>query len=86
MSSCLEVKRVYDVCRYIFSGEGEYVLDMYHIFSQNSLILNYRWKNVIRLEGVDYASDKGLSWQGLGKNVRHVEVRRYMMYLDVSFL
>jgi hypothetical protein len=24
--SCLEVKRVYDVCQYIFSGEGEYAL------------------------------------------------------------
>jgi hypothetical protein len=32
--SCLEVKRVYDVCQYIFSGEGEYALDIHHIFSQ----------------------------------------------------
>jgi hypothetical protein len=34
VSSCLEVKRVYDVCQYIFSDEGEYVLDMHYIFSQ----------------------------------------------------
>jgi hypothetical protein len=27
-----EVKRVYDVYQYIFSGEGEYVLDIYTIF------------------------------------------------------
>jgi hypothetical protein len=29
-------RRVYDVYQYIFSGEGEYVLDMHHIFSQQS--------------------------------------------------
>ena len=29
------VKRVYDVYQYIFSGEGEYVLDMDHIFSHH---------------------------------------------------
>ena len=40
----------------------------------------------IRLEGVGYTSNKGLSWQNLGEDVRHVETRRYMMYLDVSFL
>jgi hypothetical protein len=28
------VKRVYDVYQYIFSGEGEHVVDMHHIFSQ----------------------------------------------------
>jgi hypothetical protein len=28
------VKRVYDVYQYIFSGEGEYVLDVHHIFSK----------------------------------------------------
>ena len=33
-------------------------------------------KNVIRLEGVAYTSNKGLSWQGLGEDVNHVEVRR----------
>jgi hypothetical protein len=27
-----EVKRVYDVCQYMFSGEGEYVSDMHYIF------------------------------------------------------
>ncbi len=31
-----EVKRVYDVHQYIFSGEGEYALNMHHIFSQHS--------------------------------------------------
>ena len=31
-----KVKRVYDVCQYIFSGEGEYVLGMHYIFSQHS--------------------------------------------------
>ena len=35
VSSYSEVKRVYDVCQYIFSGEGEYVLDMHYIFSQH---------------------------------------------------
>jgi hypothetical protein len=33
-----EVKRVYDVCQYIFSGEGEYALDMHYIFSQHILV------------------------------------------------
>ena len=27
---------LYDVCQYTFSGEGEYALDMHHIFSQYS--------------------------------------------------
>ncbi len=35
--SYLEVKRVYDVCQYIFSGEGEYALDMHYIFFQQDL-------------------------------------------------
>ena len=34
MPSYSEVKRVYDVCQYIFSGEEEYALDMHYIFSQ----------------------------------------------------
>jgi hypothetical protein len=29
---------------------------------------------------------KGLSWQGLGEDVSHVEACRHMMYFDVSFL
>jgi hypothetical protein len=29
-----DVQRVYDVYQYIFSREGEYVLDVYHIFFQ----------------------------------------------------
>ncbi len=49
-------------------------------------MLSYGRKNVIRLEGVGYTSNKGLPWQGLGEDVSHVEARRYMMYLDVSFL
>ncbi len=48
--------------------------------------LRYRWKNVIRLEGVGHASNEGLSWQDLGEDVSHVEDRRYMVNLDVSFL
>jgi hypothetical protein len=55
-------------------------------FSQHSLILSYRRKNVIRIEGIGYTSNKGLSWQGLGEDVSHVEACRHMMYLDVSFL
>jgi hypothetical protein len=35
VTSYSEVKKVYDVYQYIFSGEGEYVLDIYHIFSQD---------------------------------------------------
>ena len=57
-----------------------------YILSALPLILNYRWKNVIRIEGIGYTSNKGLSWQGLGEDVNHVEACRYMMYLDVSFL
>ena len=57
-----------------------------YILSALPLILRYRWKNVIRLEGIGYASNKGLSWQGLGEDVSHVEARRYMVNLDVSFL
>ena len=30
------MKRVYGVYQYIFSGEGEYALDIHHIFSQHS--------------------------------------------------
>ena len=44
------------------------------------------WKNVIRLEGIDYVSNEGLSWEVLGEDVSHVESCRYMMNLDVSFL
>jgi hypothetical protein len=31
VTSYSEVKRVYGVYQYIFSGEGEYVLDMHHV-------------------------------------------------------
>ncbi len=31
-------------------------------------------------------SNKGLPRQNLGEDVSHVETRRYMIYLDVSFL
>ena len=34
VSSYSEVKRLYNVYQYIFSGEGEYASDMHHIFSQ----------------------------------------------------
>lgn len=57
-----------------------------YILSALPLILSYRRKNVIRIEGIGYTSNEGLSWQGLGEDVSHVEARRYMMYLDVSFL
>ena len=57
-----------------------------YILSALPLILSYRRKNVIRIEGIGYTSNEGLSWQGLGEDVNHVEARRYMMYLDVSFL
>ncbi len=52
------------MCHYIFSGEKEYVFNSRHtsyILSVLPLILNYRRKNVIRLEGVGYVSNKGLS-------------------------
>ncbi len=35
--TCHLVRRVYDVCQYIFSGEGEYTLDIHYIFSQQDL-------------------------------------------------
>ena len=57
-----------------------------YILSALPLILSYRRKNVIRIEGIDYTSNKGLSWQGLGEDVSHIEARRYMMNLDVSIL
>ena len=80
------MKRVYGVCHYIFSGRRVCVRHASYILSALPLILSYRWKNVIRFEGVGYASNKGLPCQGLGEDVSHVEVCRYMMYLDVSFL
>ena len=57
-----------------------------YILSVLPLILNYRWKNVIRIEGICYTSAKGLSWQGLGEDISHVEAYRHMMYFDVSSL
>ena len=51
-----------------------------YILSALPLVLSYRWKNVIRIEGIDYASNEVLSWQGLGEDVSHVEACRYMMY------
>ena len=57
-----------------------------YILSALPLILSYSWKNVIRFEGIGYASNEGLSWQGLCEDVSHVEACRHMMYLDVSFL
>ena len=57
-----------------------------YILSALPLILSYRRKNVIRIEGIGYTSNKGLSWQGLGEDVSHVEACRHMMYVDVSFL
>jgi hypothetical protein len=56
------------------------------ILSPLPLILSYRRKNVIRLEGIGYTSNNGLSWQGFDEDVSHVEACRCMMYLDVSFL
>jgi hypothetical protein len=38
VSSYSEVKRVYGVYQYIFSGEGEYALDIHHIFSQHNMV------------------------------------------------
>ena len=43
--SCLEVRRVYDVSQYIFSSEGEYVLDMHYIFSQQGMRQSKRTKS-----------------------------------------
>ena len=57
-----------------------------YILSALPLILSYRRKNVIRIEGIGYTSNKGLSWQGLGEDVRHVEACRHVRYFDVSFL
>ena len=57
-----------------------------YILSALPLILSYRRKNVIRIEGIGYTSNEGLSWQGLGEDVSHVEACRYMMYLDVALL
>ena len=57
-----------------------------YILSALPLILSYRRKNVIRIEGIGYTSNKGLSWQGLGEDVSHIETRRYMMNLNVSNL
>ena len=74
------------MCHYIFSGRRVCVRHASYILSALPLILSYRRKNVIRLEGVGYASNKGLSWQGLGQDVSHVEACRYMVYLDVTFL
>jgi len=70
----------YSLVKRVGVGHSSYIL------SALPLILSYQRKNVIRFEGVGYASNKGLSWQGLGEYVIHVEARRYMMYLDVSFL
>ena len=70
----------YSLVKRVCVGHASYIL------SALPLILSYRRKNVIRFEGVGYASNKGLSWQGLGEDVSHVEARQYMMYLDVSFL
>jgi len=39
-----------------------------YILSALPLILSYRRKNVIRLEGIGYTPNKGLSWQGLGED------------------
>ena len=36
-----EVKRVYDVCQYIFSGEGEYALDMHYIFAHQRGVTDF---------------------------------------------
>ena len=57
-----------------------------YILSALPLILSYSRKNVIRFEGIGYASNEGLSWSGLCEDVSHVEDCRDMMYLDVSFL
>jgi hypothetical protein len=55
-----------------------------YLLSALFLILAYRWKNVIRIEGIDYTSNKGPSWQGLDEDVSHVEACRYMMYFQSS--
>ena len=57
-----------------------------YILSTLPLILNCRRKNVIRIEGIGYTSNEGLSWQGLGQDLSHGVARRYMTNLDVSFL
>jgi hypothetical protein len=52
VTSCLEVKRIYDLCQYIFSGEGEYVLDIHYVFSQN--LNRYHQKRQTLLYIVDF--------------------------------
>ena len=47
--------------------------------------LTYRRKNVIRIEGIDYTSYEGLSWQGLGEDVSHVESCRIWCTLMSPF-
>ena len=60
----------------------EMIMSVQNVLTHSEL----RRKNVIRLEVVGHASNEGLSWKGPGQDVSHVETRRYMMYLDVSFL
>ena len=68
----IEVKRVHDVFQYIFSGEDSMCWHVLYILSTLPLIPKYRWKDVIRLEVIDYASNEGLSWQDLGEDVNNV--------------
>ncbi len=49
-----------------------------YILSALSLILSYWRKNVIRIEGIGYTSNEGLSWQSLGEDASHVEACRHM--------
>ncbi len=39
---------------------------------------------MIRIEGIDYTSNKGLSWQDLGKDVIHVEVLKKLRFKFLS--
>ncbi len=77
---CINTYSLYSLVKKVCVEHASYIL------SALPLILSYRRKNVIRFEGIGYASNEGLSWQGLCEDVSHVEACRYMMYVDVSFL
>ena len=84
-----EVKRVYDVYQYIFPHRESMscVSIIYSLSTPPHSELSAEECHPDSIsEGIGYTSNKGLSWQGLGEDVSHVEACRHMMYLDVSFL
>jgi hypothetical protein len=73
--------------KYIVSVDRVCVEYSSYILSVLPLILSYRRKNVIRIEDIGYISNEGLSWQGLGEYVSHVEACRHMqlVYETLSY-